>query len=502
MSFKKNTLANFTSQIYVSLIGIVMVPMYIRYMGAEAYGLIGFFSMLQAWFQLLDIGLTPTMAREAACFRGGARDARSLLQLLRALEGIFVGIAILGAAAIVTASSEIAGSWLKVQHMSLDEVQRAIILMSLIVALRWITGLYRGVITGFERLVWLSGFNIAVSTARFVLVIPLFSYVGTSPTAFFSYQLALAVFEIIVLVLYTYRILPRVTTGKLLPWQWAPLCGVLKFSLSIAFTGSVWVLVTQTDKLVLSKLLSLTDFAYFTLAVLVASGVSLISAPINGPLLPRLTKLSVEGDDAGVILLYRKATQLIGMITIPASLVLAFFAEQVLWAWTGNAEIAHKAAPVLALYALGNGILALGAFPYYLQFAKGDLRLHLIGSALFMVLLIPALLVSTRHYGIIGAGYAWLGTNTAYFLFWVPMVHRKFHRGLHISWLLRDVGPIFSLTLAGAALVQALVKWPNGRATVALYIALVSFALLAIAIAGSSWARKLIHLKLQRRFVG
>ncbi|MGH9879537.1 MAG: oligosaccharide flippase family protein, partial [Nitrososphaerales archaeon] len=68
MSLKRNIIANYASQIYVTLIGIVMVPLYVRYMGAEAYGLVGFFAMLQAWFQLLDMGLTPTMARETARF--------------------------------------------------------------------------------------------------------------------------------------------------------------------------------------------------------------------------------------------------------------------------------------------------------------------------------------------------------------------------------------------------------------------------------------------------
>lgn len=89
MSLKKNILTNYVSQIYVTLIGIVMVPMYVRYMGAEAYGLVGFFAMLQACFQLLDMGLTPTMARETARFNGGATDALSLRRLLRAMEGIF-----------------------------------------------------------------------------------------------------------------------------------------------------------------------------------------------------------------------------------------------------------------------------------------------------------------------------------------------------------------------------------------------------------------------------
>ena len=62
MSFKKNILGSYLSQIYMTVVNIVMVPLYVRYMGIGAHGLVGFFAMLQAWFQLLDMGLTPALA--------------------------------------------------------------------------------------------------------------------------------------------------------------------------------------------------------------------------------------------------------------------------------------------------------------------------------------------------------------------------------------------------------------------------------------------------------
>ena len=169
-------------------------------------------------------------------------------------------------------------------------------------------------------------------------------------------------------------------------------------------------------------------------------------------------------------------------------------------AWTGDEAITRNAAPVLTLYALGNGILALGAFPYYLQFAKGDLKLHLIGSALFMLLLIPALIWATSQFGVIGAGWAWLSANLLSFLFWVPIVHRRFVKGLHTQWLLRDVGPIACLTVAAAALAQGLVTWPHERASLTMGITLVSLVILVIAAIGSSWVRETISSRWRARF--
>ncbi len=489
MSLKKNILANYASQIYVTVIGIVMVPMYVRYMGAEAYGLVGFFAMLQAWFQLLDMGLTPTMSRETARFRGGATDALSLRRLLRALEGIFIAVAIIGAAAMIASAGIIASDWLKVRQLPQDEVRHAIMLMAVTVALRWVCGLYRGAVNGFEHLVWLSGFNIAIATARFVLVIPVFIFLGTSPTQFFAYQVVVAIVEVMVLVAQTYRLLPKVDAGQRMAWQWKPLQGVLKFSLSIAFTSSVWVLVTQTDKLILSSLLLLSDYAYFTLAVLAASAILVISAPISGALMPRMTKLNAEGDEPGLIRLYRSATQLAGIAAIPPAVVLACFPEQVLWAWTGDAAVANKAAPVLALYAIGNGLLALAAFPYYLQFAKGDLKLHLIGNVLFVVIFIPLLVWAAKGYGMVGAGYAWTIANLLPFIAWLPVVHRRFVKGLHAKWILTDVLPIALPPIALAFSLRQLVQWPTSRSLVVLGLVITGLLLTAAAAIGSSWVR-------------
>lgn len=488
-SLGRNIIASYAGQIYVAAIGIVMVPLYVRYMGAESYGLVGFFSMLQAWFQLLDLGMAPTMAREAARFRGGASDALSLRRLLHFLECIFSAVALLGATAMILGAKVIAMRWLTVEQLPIEEVRLAIMLMGVSVALRLVSGLYRGVVGGFERLAWLSGFNCAIATARFVLVIPFFAYVGTRPAQFFTYQLIVAVVELLLLILIAYRLMPAAGARPSTPWQWRSLRDALVFSTSIAFTSSVWVFVTQTDKLVLSKLLPLSDYAYYTLAVLAASGVMIMSGPISTALLPRLARLQAQGDEASLIELYGKATQVACIVVVPIALVLAFFAEQVLWIWTGDPGAARAVAPVLALYVAGNGILAVSAFPYYLQFAKGRLQLHLIGSVLFILLLLPSLIWATLQYGMVGAGCAWLAANALYFLVWVPTVHSRFLPGLHLRWLSSNVVPIVLLAVLVCGLTTLFARLPGGRIDAAIGVAVAAGLTLLAALLGSSFAR-------------
>jgi len=294
----------------------------------------------------------------------------------------------------------------------------------------------------------------------------------------------------VILAIQTYRILPPAENTAGAPFTWASMRTILRFSISIAFSNMVWVLVMQTDKLVLSKLLPLAEYALFTLAVLVASGVTILASPISAALQPRLTKLSAAGDEDGLMRVYHETTQLVAVIVIPASAMLAFFSEQVLWVWTGDREIAYRAGPVLTLYALGNGIIALGSLPYYLQVAKGDLKLHLIGNVLFVVTFVPVLLWAASHYGMIGAGVTWFAAHSAYFLLWIPRVHNRIMPGLHMQWLRRDVGGIVFMTIVGAGAGHWLLSWPPERLPVAVEICILGLVLMVVAGSASPWVRK------------
>lgn len=439
MSLKRNIVANYASQLCVTIIGIITLPLYIKYMGAEAYGLVGFFTMLQAWFNLLDLGLTPTIARETARFRAGINSTTSYLRLFRALNIIFLSIAFVGGSALFFSSNLISENWLTFKELANQEVQLAIQIMAISVSLRWMTGLYRGVVSGSEKLVWLSIFNSLIAILRFIVVFPVLFYFGAETTVFFTYQLFVAIIEFIGLQYKAITLLPKNTDSQKLGWSLYAIKPILGFSLTIAFSSSLWVIVTQSDRLLMSKLLTLEEYGYFTLAVLVASSIMMVSGPISNAIMPRMAKLEAEGNINELIRVYRAATQLVVIIAGSAALILITFSKSILFLWTQNQHIADIAAPVMELYAAGYALVAVGAFPYYLQYAKGKLQLHVLGSVLYALVLIPTLFFSTMHFGMIGAGYAWLSTNILYFLVWSWVVHNKLIKNMHLKWLFIDI---------------------------------------------------------------
>ena len=88
ISLKKNVIANYLGRFYLTGLGIFSVPLYLSYMGKEAYGLVGFFALLSGWLQLLDLGLSSTLSREAASYKAGKINANTFRYLFLILECI------------------------------------------------------------------------------------------------------------------------------------------------------------------------------------------------------------------------------------------------------------------------------------------------------------------------------------------------------------------------------------------------------------------------------
>ncbi len=63
---QKKYYATLLGNAWMALMGLVFVPLYIKFLGIESYGLIGFFAMLQVMTGLLDMGFSSTLNSEMA----------------------------------------------------------------------------------------------------------------------------------------------------------------------------------------------------------------------------------------------------------------------------------------------------------------------------------------------------------------------------------------------------------------------------------------------------
>ena len=154
-----------------------------------------------------------------------------------------------------------------------------------------------------------------------------------SPTieAFFLWQVAASALQAAVLAYGAWSIMPESKERTairldLLRGVWRYAAGVTGISISVS-------ILTQLDKLIVGKYVSLDLLACYTLAFLVAGIINVSVSPFPNALLPRFTELFASSDTETLIPLYHKSCQIVAVIVFPVAAVLFAFPQDLLLAW-------------------------------------------------------------------------------------------------------------------------------------------------------------------------
>jgi O-antigen/teichoic acid export membrane protein len=222
-------------------------------------------------------------------------------------------------------------------------------------------------------------------------------------------------------------------------------------------------LLTQADKLAVSKMLPLEMLGYYSLAGALASVPLALASPIASAVFPRMTGLVALTDQGSLTRLYHRTCQLVSIAVIPAGLTVSLFAGECIFVWTGSFHTAQKAALAASLLLGGQLMQAVSVVPYYLALAYGNVRLNLKFAFASVLLITPLLIVFVMRYGIAGAGMSWLVLNLCTLPPFMYFLHRKYLPRELRAWILRDVGRPLLAALPAILICRWLLPVPSSR---------------------------------------
>jgi O-antigen/teichoic acid export membrane protein len=436
MSLQRNFLAGFVNSIWSALVSLAVVPLYLKYLGIEAYGLIGFYATTQALLLLLDLGLVPTINREVARYSasGNIRDAGKLLHTIAVVYWSMAGIIAL---LIVALAPLIAGHWLQSNSIPQQSIKHAVMLMGLVVACRWPIGLYQGALMGAQRLTVSSGVSVAMVTLGSLGSIAVLALVSPTIEAFFLWQAGVGLLHATTMRWAAWRIVGQFKETR---FDVVELKRIWRFSVGMSGITVTALVFTQLDKLILSKMLGLKEFGYYMLATTVAGSLYLLITPIYNAVYPRMSALVVTEETGKLEDLYRLGTRLLSTLLFPLAMLFVICSEDLIRAWTGNPTIALSVAPLVSLLAVGTALHGVMFLPYALQLAYGITRLPLMINSILLVVLVPLIVLFTFKYGLLGGAMAWLVLHVLYVVLGTWLTHRSLLKGIAISWLSQEVG--------------------------------------------------------------
>ncbi len=456
MALGRNVLANYIGQGLRALAGIVFVPLYVHYLGVESYGLIGIFGVLQAWLVLLDVGLRPALGREMARFTGGAHSAEWIRDLLRTVEVVVGLVAVAVAASVAWAAPWLARNWVTLKTLDFPTVTQAFVMMGVVTALSFVGDIYSSCLVGLQRQVLENIVSGVAAVVRGLGAIGVMVWVSPTIGAFFAWQCLLSICIVAARAGLVYWVLPA--TNRRARFSRTSLRSVYRFAVGMLVLTLESLLLSNLDKVVLSRVLPLEEFGRYALAGVAASVLGMFAQPVASALAPRFTQLATLGDDAELARVYHMGSQASSVLVGSAAVVLMTFSGRVLLLWTRDPTIAGPLATTMTLLVLGSFCNALMWVPYQLQLAHGWTSLSIKNNVIAVVLVVPALLFLVPRYGPVGAASVWVALNMTYVVVGLPLTHRRLLRGEMWRWYLVDtLGPV-AASLATAQALRVLIR--------------------------------------------
>lgn len=463
---------------WVMLVQLLVVPLYIKLLGIEAYGLMGFFYSVQVTVQVLDLGLGATLTREIARRRagaGGMADARSLVKT------VFIGyvaIAALIGAVIVAAAPVLATHLIHAEKLDVLTIRHAVMLMGLIIPVIWGANLLNATLMGMERQVVVNVLRIVAVTINAAGAVLVLWLVSPTVTAFFTWQLATGLASCFAAGWIAHGALP----GGPARFKPALLKELWRYAAGMSAISVGGIILMQLDKWLLINLLPLATYGYYVLATSVANALYAVITPLFSSVFPRVSLLHARGDEAGLSRLYHSSAQYIAALVLPLAMIVSLFSEPLLLLWIRNPEVAHGVAPIASVLVWGTALNGLMNIPYALQLASGYTWLAFRLVMVKLVLFVPTIVFLTLHFGALGAAAAWLSLNLLYVLIGIPLTHAHLLKGEARTWLLRDVLPAAAAAVAAGALAYGL--RPRTESALELFAFLVVATLASLAAAG------------------
>lgn len=491
----KNIAANYVGSAWSAVMAIAFIPLYVRYLGMEAYGLIGAFASLLAVFALLDAGLSTTINRELAALSAKPDGAAGMRTLVRTLEVVYWGIGALIFVVLMFAAP-LATSWVNTEKLSTSEVVTAARISGAAFALQWPLSLYMGGLYGLQRQVDVNIASAVTATVRGGGAVLVLLFVAPTVEAYFVWQGIASAANTVVLAVMLWRNLPK---GGEARFDRAVLRRVHRFAAGMSATATIGVIITQADKWVLSKLLPLEAFGYYALASVVAGNLSRLTTPITTAVFPKMVQLAAAGSDEDQARIYHRSTQTMCAITFPVALTICLYSPSVLRAWTSSVDV-ERTAPLVSILIVGTFLNAIYGVAYTLQLAHGWTSLSITVNTLLAPCVVLGLVLVTGRFGTEGASVVVSLYHLATMTLTLTLMHRRLLPGHQSTLYLRDLAPV----MAGGALpilLGRLVPWASmSRPLVALTLGVLASAGVATASLAAADLRGIV-LSRARSFV-
>jgi O-antigen/teichoic acid export membrane protein len=444
-SLKASIFSNYFGTLWSALISIFSIPLYLKLIGPDGYGIVGIFTSLQVLFSLLDAGLSTTLNKELSRLSVLKDSKEEMHNVVKTLGDIYWYISLSAGIFFLLLSPLISKYWVHSNSLSFTTISLSFALLSTSLIFQLPIGFYSGGIIAIQKQVTLNIFRIIFATIKSFGSILVLIFISKSVTTFLFWILIVNIAQVFTLKYILWLNLPKITSHFKKSFQLSLLRKNWNFAAGLTAITLTSVLLTQVDTIILSKILPLNEFGYYSLSYTVASFLYMIVSPVSQSYFPKFCILVTENNTIKLANVYHEACQLVTLAVVPIALFLSIFSSEIMLIWTKNEITVQNTHLLVSIVTMAVCIHCLMFIPYMVCLAYNYTKLALYSNIIILILMIPSTIYFTMKFGSIGGAFCWLFINIIYFFSNPIFVHKKFLTNHLVNWYWDDtIKPIIA----------------------------------------------------------
>jgi len=401
----KNILANLLSNVWSTALSLILIPIYVKFLGIESYGLIGFYVSWIAILGILDAGISITATREISWLEARPDEKGKIPDLLLSLETVYWGFVLFLGVGILLGAWFFGAEWFQAKSLSPEVIRNTLMLMAVSLVAQVPSGLYVSGLMGLQRQVECSGFLALFGTVRGLGAVVVLWLISADIRVFFLWQIFASVLQTGGIRWLLWR---RVSANHCpARFSFKALHSIKAFAGGMTLITTLGIIMSQADKMILSRKVSLEVFGFYMLAWTAASGLSRLSTPLIQAFGPHFTELVSQENNAALAKKVRLASQLMSVLILPPAALIMFLSKPILFAWVGSQAIAIGVSPILVVMMVGTVLCSCSYPAVSILYSRKQLRPVIITTFSAVVFFLPLLILAIDYFGAMGAATCW-----------------------------------------------------------------------------------------------
>ncbi len=455
----KKVLYSLAGRVWGMALTLLLTPVFIKYLGFEAYGLVGFFILVQSIMAILEFGMPLALNRAIARLRAFPNNFLIISKTIKSFEYLFIILSLLIIFLIGVPFSVYSISILGVNNLSQSLIKQTVFLIFFQAGIRLILSIYHATLTGFERIIELNKFTILFSSIRLGGAAIFLAFLDFNIAEFYLYQLFIVLIEVI----YFRRLCwDYAELDKKILYNFKHIINESPFILTSFLISFLGVLLSQFDKAIITSKLPLESFGEYSLMVLFGSAIIVLGYPIGSVSFPVFSKFMALGNKEKIIDVFNSYLNLAAVMIFPISGFLFFFIEEFINYYI-KSSVSNHLLEIFPIYLIGAMFASFVPLINGLILSSDNSRDTFWILLFLSVLYVPSLFFLINSFGLFGAAIGFLLIQLGIFLSYLIrcifiLGFRNLLPKFFLSYLLPGLITFFSFYLIETYIIEKIYK--------------------------------------------